>query len=459
MVKPQAFKDSLIKSFGIAVNIAFAAAAFAAAWYLFYAGRIVSPFYRRGNWVIVLIFVLLYFLLCRLYRAFLVSVSSFLELFSGQLLAAGLSCLLMYVLTWILSKGLQTPLPLLAAFVLQVLFSGLWCLAAKKWYNSRSVPEATVIIDSGRQNIGELIDRYELNSKFELLFSASAAECLQDLSRLDAADTVFLGEMSVPERNEILNYCISKDIKAYLDPRIDDVFLSSAQRVQLFYRTILLVGGNRPEAMFLLIKRLFDILFSAFALLLTSPLLLITALIIKLYDGGPVLYTQERLTKDGEVFRMHKFRSMAVDAEKDGVAQLSSGRSDPRATPFGRVIRRLRIDELPQFYDILRGKMSVVGPRPEREEFARLYEKELPAFSQRLQVKAGLTGYAQVYGRYNTTSYEKLQMDLLYITRPSLLEDLRLCLATLKVPFLPESTEGFSQEAGSNLRSDGTEQE
>jgi lipopolysaccharide/colanic/teichoic acid biosynthesis glycosyltransferase len=200
-----------------------------------------------------------------------------------------------------------------------------------------------------------------------------------------------------------------------------------------------------PAPEYLLFKRLFDVAVSVIALIVLSPVMLITALAVKLSDGGPVFYKQKRLTKNGREFHVLKFRSMRQDAEKDGVARLSTGDADPRITPVGRVIRKLRIDELPQLFNILGGSMSIVGPRPERPEIAAQYEKELPEFSLRLQAKAGLTGYAQVYGKYNTTPYHKLQMDLIYIAHPSFFEDLRIIFATIKILFLPESTEGVAE--------------
>ena len=171
-------------------------------------------------------------------------------------------------------------------------------------------------------------------------------------------------------------------------------------------------------------------------------------------DGGPALYRQIRLTQDGRRFGLLKFRSMRVDAEKDGVARLSSGEKDDRITPVGKVIRRFRIDELPQLVNIFLGDMSIVGPRPERPEIARQYEKELPEFRLRLQVKAGLTGLAQIYGKYNTKPYEKLMMDLMYIAHPSIIEDLKIIFATVKILFIPESTEGVESGQITALNND-----
>ena len=196
------------------------------------------------------------------------------------------------------------------------------------------------------------------------------------------------------------------------------------------------------------VKRGFDIVASAVGLVVLSPLMLLSASLIKAYDGGPVLYKQVRLTKNGKRFKIIKFRSMRVDAEEDGVARLSTGDRDPRITPVGHFLRSCRLDELPQLINILRGDMSVVGPRPERPEIAAEYEKLLPDFKLRLQVKAGLTGYAQVYGKYNTNPCEKLKLDLLYINEMNVLTDVELIFHTFRILFSKESTEGAESLTG-----------
>ena len=187
-----------------------------------------------------------------------------------------------------------------------------------------------------------------------------------------------------------------------------------------------------------------DIVISGVAFIILSPLFLITAIAVK-SDGGPVFYKQKRLTKDGKVFEIIKFRSMRVDAEKFSGAVLSSGENDPRITKVGRIIRACRLDEIPQLLNIIKGDMSLVGPRPERPELQKKIEEEVPEFGLRLQVKAGLTGYAQVYGKYNTTFYDKLLMDLMYISKTGVLEDLTIILATVKILFSKESTEGIGE--------------
>ena len=202
----------------------------------------------------------------------------------------------------------------------------------------------------------------------------------------------------------------------------------------------MLSRNRRLTAEELFAKRAMDILFSLAGLIIASPFMLIIALLIKLYDGGPVFYKQKRLTKDKKVFEIYKFRSMKVESEKDG-ARLAK-KEDDRITPVGKVIRNIHFDELPQIFNILKGDMSLVGPRPERPEIAQQYLEEIPEFDYRLKVKAGLTGYAQVYGKYNTTPYDKLKLDLTYIETYSLWQDMKLLMLTFKILFQKENTEG-----------------
>ena len=215
--------------------------------------------------------------------------------------------------------------------------------------------------------------------------------------------------------------------------------------LHLLHLPMMMVERYNPTPEYLFFKRLFDVLLSAVAIAILWPLMLVLAIIIKATDGGTVFYRQTRLTKNGKPFRLLKFRSMRMDAEKDGVARFSTGDSDPRVTKIGRFMRRCRLDELPQLFNILRGEVAIVGPRPERPEISVGYAKILPSWNLRLQCKCGLTGYAQVYGQYNTTPYDKLLLDLMYIARPSLFEDFKIIFATVKILFMKESTEGVAE--------------
>lgn len=193
-------------------------------------------------------------------------------------------------------------------------------------------------------------------------------------------------------------------------------------------------------------KRVIDILLSGIALAAALPVMGIVALFVKAEDGGSIIYKQKRLTLDGEEFFVYKFRSMREDAEKDGIARLA-GENDVRITKTGKIIRAIRFDELPQLFNILKGDMSIVGPRPERPEIAKQYEAAIPEFAYRLKIKAGLTGYAQVYGKYNTTAYDKLKLDLMYVQNYSLRLDFEIMFRTVQILFMKESTEGMEKDA------------
>ena len=194
------------------------------------------------------------------------------------------------------------------------------------------------------------------------------------------------------------------------------------------------------------VKRMFDLVLSLIAMISVAPLMLIIAVAIKIQDGGPVFYKQKRVTKDGKTFDILKFRSMMVNAESGGynLSMRASGK-DPRITKVGSFIRAIRVDELPQLLNILKGDMTIVGPRPERVENVEAYSADMPEWHFREKVKAGLTGYAQIYGKYNTSAYDKLRLDLMYIENYSLLLDLRLIFQTLRILFSKESTEGFDK--------------
>ena len=231
----------------------------------------------------------------------------------------------------------------------------------------------------------------------------------------------------------------------YSVPKISDILLKSSDELNLFDTPLFLSRniGLTIEQQWL--KRLEDIVVSALILVLFLPVFLIAAIAIKCTDGGPVLYKQDRLTMGGKIFQIYKFRTMVVNAEELSGPVLASER-DPRILPIGRFLRATRLDELPQILNILKGEMSLVGPRPERPELAAEIEKNIPEFLYRLKVKAGLTGYAQVYGKYNTTAYDKLKLDLMYIRKYSLLLDFKLIIMTPKIMLLKESTEGVAPD-------------
>ena len=418
---------------------------FALCWYLYYAKHIASPFYAKGDYLVVALFFVLFVIFGRVYDAFLMSMQRISEIVYAQFLAAAVSDFIMYIVIWLLSKHLPNILPGVAALIGQVVLAAVWAYNAHHAYFKIFPPQATAVIYDTRHGMEKLIGKYGLDTKYKVVLTATADECIANLAMLDGVNTVFMSGIHSHDRNVILKYCVENNIGIFVIPRIGDTIMSGAYPMHMFHLPMLKVGRYHPQPEYLFIKRLLDIVISAVALVVLSPIFLVTAIAIKATDHGPVFYKQIRLTKDGKEFGILKFRSMRVDAEKDGVARLSSGDHDDRITPVGKVIRACRMDELPQLLNILRGELSIVGPRPERPEIAAQYCEEMPEFSLRLQAKAGLTGYAQIYGKYNTTPYDKLVMDLMYIAHPSIVEDLKIMFATVKILFMPESTEGISE--------------
>lgn len=419
---------------------------FVLCWYLVYADNLAEPYFRKGNWLVIALFFVLYVTYGRIYEGFRITLSRISEMLMSQALAALIADGIMFLVTWLLTKHFPPVLPMLGVFAVQVVLAGLWCTLAHRWYFARYKAQNTAVIYDMREGMEQLIQEYGLEKRFHVTATADVDSALNDKLRiLDGVEVVFLCGIHSHERNIILKQCVARNIRVYLIPRIGDVIMSGAQRMHMFHLPMMRVGRYDPNPEYLFFKRAFDLLVSGFALVVLSPIMLAVGIAIKATDGGPAFYKQCRLTKDGKTFNVLKFRSMRVDAEKDGVARLSTGDNDDRITPIGKFIRKCRLDELPQLLNIFKGEMSLVGPRPERPEIAEQYYEELPEFALRLQAKAGLTGYAQVYGKYNTTPYDKLQMDLMYISNPSFVEDLKIMFATVRILFESESTEGVSE--------------
>ena len=439
------FKHDLILRIMKTLDAVLVTVPFALCWYLYYAKHIASPFYAKGDYLVVALFFVLFIIFGRVYDALFMSMQRISEIVYAQFLAVAVSDFIMYIVIWLLSKHLPNILPGVAALIGQVILAAVWAYNAHHAYFKIFPPQATAVIYDIRQGMEKLIGKYGLDDKYKVVLTATADECIANLAMLDGVSTVFMSGIHSHDRNVILKYCVENNIGTFVIPRVGDTIMSGAYPMHMFHLPMLKVGRYHPQPEYLFIKRLLDIVISAVALVVLSPIFLVTAIAIKATDHDPVFYKQIRLTKDGKEFGILKFRSMRVDAEKDGVARLSSGDHDDRITPVGKVIRACRIDELPQLVNILKGELSIVGPRPERPEIAAQYCEEMPEFSLRLQAKAGLTGYAQIYGKYNTTPYDKLVMDLMYIAHPSIVEDLKIMFATVKILFMPESTEGISE--------------
>ncbi|MCI8501877.1 MAG: sugar transferase [Oscillospiraceae bacterium] len=264
--------------------------------------------------------------------------------------------------------------------------------------------------------------------------------------RLYPYKTVFLMGLPPGILSETVEFCYKYTKNVYVVPRLSDVIMKNSKTVVVDDKTVYAsyVSSLSTEQRF--VKRLLDLFISLVGVIVASPFMVICALAVKLCDRGPVFYKQKRITENGREFSVLKFRTMIVDAEKQS-GSVWAAKDDDRITTVGRMLRKLRLDELPQLFNILHGEMSIVGPRPEREELIREFEKQYPEFRYRLKVKAGLTGMAQIMGKYNTTPLDKLMMDLEYIENYSIWLDLKLIFQTFKVFFKSDSTEGIAVPA------------
>lgn len=418
---------------------------FAFVWYQMYEPELEDTFWRRGNWAVIGMYALILFFFIRTFGGYRIGYLRITDICLSQILGIFFANIIEYVQVCMIAKDYMsvTPMFLLTlaefALVLPVVF---WV----RYLYVRLYPPKKMIVIYGEHSPDELISKINTRKdRYNVCTTASAYIGYEKLyQQVLEHEAVVLCDLPSGIRNKILKFCYDQNIRAYVTPKISDIIITGTERIHLFDTPLLLSRNQGLAIEQRFIKRAMDIVFSVAAILISSPLLLVIAVSIKLYDGGPVFYKQERLTRDRKPFWIIKFRSMKVDSEEKG-AQLAK-KEDDRITPVGKIIRRTHLDELPQIFNILKGEMSFVGPRPERQEIAEKYEEVVPEFRFRLKVKAGLTGYAQVYGKYNTTPYDKLKLDLTYIENYSAWLDVKLMLMTVKVMFQKENTEGVDQK-------------
>lgn len=307
-------------------------------------------------------------------------------------------------------------------------------------------PEACCIIASSKEGLRRVIkgiNKYKKQYKIEYVVHYQK----KNLKKLiDQTEAVFICEIPSAEREEIINYCYERRKNIYYIPEIADIVESNAENYLLDDISVFNYNVKTLSIEQRVIKRLMDLILAIGMGIVTSPIWIVSAIAIKFYDHGSILFKQKRATLNGEIFEVYKFRTMRENVENRSVTK-----DDDRITPPGKFLRKIRMDELPQLLNILKGDMSFVGPRPEMLENVNAYTEELPEFKYRLRVKAGLTGYAQIAGKYNTTPKDKLMMDLLYIERYSIWKDIQLLFQTAIVFLKADSTEAFDTELESEF--------
>lgn len=439
--------------FASMINVCMMTALFSYSWYHFYADMMYTyRFYRRGNYVVLSLYAVLLFFFSNMYGSLKIGRFRRIEVLLSQYLSLFLTNVVMYVVISLLAFRFVTPFYLFVVLLAEMLVSTIWNVIVIKLYNRIFQPWKILLV-YGERPAADLVYKVEARrDKYAIYDAVNINEGMEQIKkRILDFQAVIIGDIPAVERNDVLKYCYAKKVRAYVIPKISDIILMGADRIHVFDTPFMLSRGYTLSFDQRFGKRTLDIILSVLLLIAASPFMLLTALAIKLYDHGPVFYSQVRCTKGGKEFAIYKFRSMIVDAEKKGGVQLAK-EHDERITPVGRVIRAARIDELPQLFNILKGDMSFVGPRPERPELIKEYSQEMPEFVFRMRVKAGLTGYAQVYGKYNTTPYDKLKLDLFYIENYSFWTDIKLILMTVKTIFKPASTEGIEQEQTNALK-------
>lgn len=413
-------------------------------WYSNFARTIPNPFWNYGNYLLFVIYIVLLYISIKMFGGNRLGFVRTSDVIYTNLISIVLVNGIMFAQVSLIARMFVSMMPFLYLTSLQILFIIAWSIVSKALYTHYFPPRKMLMIVGNPDSI---------DLKFKMDFDATSFDIAETvflsegidavLKKTDMYKEIIISDVSSGERNKILKHCYKHSKRVFMTPKISDIIIRGSENINLFDTPLLLSNNKGLKFEERMLKRTIDILGSFVGLILLSPLFLVVAVLIKSYDGGPVLYTQKRLTIHGREFDIYKFRSMRVDSESDQVARLAT-KNDDRITPIGKWLRRLHIDELPQLLNIFIGDMSIVGPRPERPDIAAEYEEYIPEFSYRLKVKAGLSGYAQVYGKYNTTPYDKLKLDLFYIQNYSIWKDFNIILLTIKIMFQSEKSEGVN---------------
>lgn len=409
-------------------------------------------FQNKGNYVVVLSYVVILFSFTNLYGGFKIGLLRLHEIIYSFLLSIVLSNFIMYLELCLIARQMLDPSSIVLTTLFQIAIMAIGVISANTVYFKLYKAKQILAVFGNEPADRDVIRKMKLiKERYVIAKGITVDRNIEDIkAEIDKYEAVLICDFDKTLKNEVLRYCYATRKRIYLLPSPNDIILNNCYQSQIFDTPVLVCKNRGLTTEQILIKRAMDLVISAIGLVLTSPLIVIVSLAIKLCDGGPVLFKQNRVTQNGRIFNVYKFRSMVIDADKDGAIKATNG--DSRITPVGKIIRPLRLDELPQLFNILKGDMSLVGPRPERTENVHEYTQKYPEFNLRHRVKGGLTGYAQIYGKYNTSPVDKLNMDLIYIEKYSILLDIKLILMTLKIIFMKESTEGFSETANANVK-------
>jgi len=403
-------------------------------------------FEYKGKYVLMGVYGLLMYLIFQNSDCTMFGQLNRVDLIIGQIISLFLVNFITFLQLCLIGNALLDPMPMAKLFGLQSVIAVCLILVYTTVYHKLYAPHNMLLIFGSRNSVGLKFKMDSRKDKYNITGLVSAEEGYDAIvKKIPQYDAVILNDVAAPLRNDILKFCYRFRVRTYVAPKLTDIMIRGAKNISLFDTPLLLVKGTGLTPAQRVGKRLMDIVLCSVAMVVAAPVMAVVAIAIKLEDGGPVFFKQKRMTRHGREFDILKFRSMIVDAEKYAGAVLATD-NDPRITKVGKFIRATRLDEIPQILNILKGDMSIVGPRPERKVIADEYCKDIPEFAYRLKVRGGLTGYAQIYGKYNTSAYDKLRLDLMYIENYSLLLDIKLIILTLRIIFSKESTEGIDKQ-------------
>ena len=399
------------------------------------------PMLGRGKYVLMGIYFIIVLVITHLCEGFKYGILKIADVLFSQWIAVTIANIVTYLQLSLMANVMINPMPMVWLTLADFVIQGIFVYTFFAIYNHYSEASRLLMVYGNKESVSLKLKMDTREDSYNIKEIISVDEGFDKIfEELKNFDGLVISDVSAEQRNDLLKYCYMHDIETYITPKISDVIIGGGVGIHQFDTPLVMINttGLTPEQE--LIKRIFDVVLSTVAAVVFSPFMLIIAVAIKLEDHGPVFYKQARVTKDGKVFDILKFRSMVEDAE-----QRPATDDDDRITKVGHVIRAIRVDELPQLFNIIKGDMSIVGPRPERTEHVEKYTAAIPEFEFRSKVKGGLTGFAQIYGKYNTSAYDKIKLDLMYIENYSFLLDVKLVLMTIRILFKKESTEGFDK--------------
>lgn len=443
-VKSENSYKSLLKLALVIVLILVLGFIFVYTWINSYNVLLRFPYILKGNVFLMVVYMVLSYIFMVLFDCNNLSETRPAYLIFSEFLSI-IACNIIVYLVIIIpaaALGLMPIIPIVNMTILDFIVIVIWALCVNSIFKRISPPQKVLLITS-KNNVDEIVvkfskrnDLYSIDDK--IAFDDSDLESIYD--KCNRYDNILIGDITSEARNDIIKHCFNNSRNIYVIPKISDILLKYSEDILVFDTPLYLSTNFGLSFEVRFFKRLIDIVISLFILIAFFPIWLIVALMIKIEDGGPIFFLQERVTIDNKLFNIIKFRSMKVSDSDEVMPTLED---DDRVTRVGKFIRKYHIDEIPQLLNILVGDMSLVGPRPERKEHVELYTKEISEFEYRSKVKSGLTGLAQIYGKYNTSAIDKLKLDLIYIKKCGFIFDLELILRTLKVLIVKENTEGF----------------